>query len=126
MGLPVGKFVRSGDYPSIKPHPCITHDNPWSVAQIFFPIQATKIYDNRQIVMTLVHDVRNKCETIFRRYPNIEELVKRMGWSFRVQPEELVIKFSSRRDTPGREFLRLLAIRIAIYIAVSPALVPHC
>lgn len=27
VGLPQGKLVRSGDYVSIKPHHCMTHDN---------------------------------------------------------------------------------------------------
>lgn len=82
MGLPVGKFVRSGDYVSIKPHHCMTHDNSWPVAQKFFSIGATKIHDNRQIVMTLDHDVQNKSETNLRKYQNIEELAKRMGVDF--------------------------------------------
>lgn len=82
VGLPVGKFVRSGDYVSIKPHHCMTHDNSWPVAQKFFSIGATKIHDNRQIVMTLDHDVQNKSETNLRKYQNIEELAKRMGVDF--------------------------------------------
>ena len=79
VGLPVGKFVRSGDSVSIKPHYCMTHDNSWPVAQKLFFIGAAKIQGNRQLVMTLDHDVQNKNETNLRKYPNIHELVKRMG-----------------------------------------------
>ncbi|RPA94715.1 homoaconitase [Choiromyces venosus 120613-1] len=82
VGLPAGKFVRSGDYVSIKPHHCMTHDNSWPVAQKFFSIGATKIHDNRQVVMTLDHDVQNKSETNLRKYQNIEELAKKMGVDF--------------------------------------------
>ncbi|KAG0126684.1 hypothetical protein HOY82DRAFT_508321 [Tuber indicum] len=82
VGLPVGKFLRSGDYVSIKPHHCMTHDNSWPVAQKFFSIGATRIHDNRQVVMTLDHDVQNKSETNLRKYRNIEELAKRMGVDF--------------------------------------------
>ncbi|KAG0634486.1 hypothetical protein HOY80DRAFT_912216 [Tuber brumale] len=82
VGLPVGKFVRSGDYVSIKPHHCMTHDNSWPVAQKFFSIGATRIHDNSQVVMTLDHDVQNKSETNLRKYQNIEELAKKMGVDF--------------------------------------------
>ncbi|PWW76809.1 homoaconitase [Tuber magnatum] len=82
VGLPVGKFVRSGDYVSIKPHHCMTHDNSWPVAQKFLSIGATKIHDSRQVVMTLDHDVQNKSEANLRKYQNIEELAGKMGVDF--------------------------------------------
>lgn len=82
VGLPAGKAVRSGDYVSIKPHHCMTHDNSWPVAQKFFSIGATGIHDNRQVVMTLDHDVQNDSETNLRKYRNIEELARKQGVDF--------------------------------------------
>jgi homoaconitate hydratase len=34
VGLPQGKYVRSGDYVTIQPARCMTHDNTWPVAQV--------------------------------------------------------------------------------------------
>ena len=45
-------------------------------------IGATKIYDKRQIVMTLDHDVQNKSESNLKKYRQIEEFAKRQGVDF--------------------------------------------
>lgn len=82
VGLPAGKAVRSGDYVSIRPHHCMTHDNSWPVAQKFFSIGATHIHNNRQVVMTLDHDVQNDSEANLRKYRNIEELARKQGVDF--------------------------------------------
>ena len=82
VGVPPGKFVRSGDYVTIRPHHCMTHDNSWPVAQKFFSIGASRILDNRQVVMTLDHDVQNVGETNLRKYRNIQELAQKMGVDF--------------------------------------------
>jgi homoaconitate hydratase len=63
VGLPSGKKVRAGDYVSISPAQCMTHDNSWPVVTKFTSIGATKIYNKRQVVMTLDHDVQNKSES---------------------------------------------------------------
>jgi len=34
VGLPEGKNVHSGDYVTIRPAKCMTHDNTWPVAQV--------------------------------------------------------------------------------------------
>jgi homoaconitate hydratase len=80
--LPAGKVVRSGDYVSIQPHKCMTHDNSWPVATKFFSIGATKVNDTEQIVLTLDHDVQNKSEANLRKYKNIEEFAKQQGIVF--------------------------------------------
>ncbi|CCX13019.1 Similar to Homoaconitase, mitochondrial; acc. no. Q6BM98 [Pyronema omphalodes CBS 100304] len=80
--LPEGKFVRSGDYVSIQPHKCMTHDNSWPVATKFFSIGATKVDNTEQIVLTLDHDVQNKSEANLRKYKNIEEFAKQQGIVF--------------------------------------------
>lgn len=82
VGLPEGKFVKSGDYVTISPHHCMTHDNSWPVALKFMSIGATKINDSKQIVMTLDHDVQNKSEKNLTKYKQIEEFAKKQGVDF--------------------------------------------
>ncbi|KAF8426029.1 hypothetical protein EV426DRAFT_594791 [Tirmania nivea] len=81
-GLAPGKFVKAGDYVSIKPHHCMTHDNSWPVATKFMSIGASKIFDNKQVVMTLDHDVQNKSEANLKKYENIEMFAKMQGVDF--------------------------------------------
>jgi homoaconitate hydratase len=82
LGLPKDKFVQSGDYVTLSPHHCMTHDNSWPVALKFMSIGATEIHDKKQIVMTLDHDVQNKSESNLKKYRLIEEFAKRQGVPF--------------------------------------------
>ena len=82
QGLPDGKFVKSGDYVTLSPHHCMTHDNSWPVATKFMSIGATKIHDNKQVVMTLDHDVQNKSEKNLKKYEQIESFAKSQGVDF--------------------------------------------
>ncbi|KAK3308496.1 uncharacterized protein B0T15DRAFT_524556 [Chaetomium strumarium] len=82
VGLAPGKKVRAGDYVTLAPHHCMTHDNSWPVAMKFMSIGASKIHDNKQIVMTLDHDVQNKSEANLKKYRQIEEFAKKHGVDF--------------------------------------------
>ncbi|KAK3358934.1 hypothetical protein B0T25DRAFT_514571 [Lasiosphaeria hispida] len=82
VGLPPGKKVKAGDYVTLSPHHCMTHDNSWPVAMKFMSIGASKIHDNRQVVMTLDHDVQNKSESNLKKYRQIEEFAKHHGVDF--------------------------------------------
>lgn len=82
VGLAAGKKVRAGDYVTLSPHRCMTHDNSWPVALKFMSIGASQIHDNRQIVMTLDHDVQNKTETNLKKYRQIEEFAQKHGVDF--------------------------------------------
>ncbi|KAI9367757.1 mitochondrial Homoaconitase [Aspergillus egyptiacus] len=82
VGLPPGKKVKSGDYVSIVPHHCMSHDNSWPIAKKFMDIGATKIHDDRQVVMTLDHDVQNKSESNLKKYKQIEEFAGKYGVDF--------------------------------------------
>ncbi len=81
-GLPRGKVVRAGDYVSIKPYRCMTHDNSWPVALKFMAIGASKIHDPKQVVMTLDHDVQNRSESNLKKYRQIEEFARSQGVDF--------------------------------------------
>ena len=82
VGLPKDKFVKSGDYVTIAPHHCMTHDNSWPVALKFMSIGASKLKDSKQVVMTLDHDVQNKSEKNLTKYRQIEEFAKKQGVDF--------------------------------------------
>ncbi|OLL25668.1 Homoaconitase, mitochondrial [Neolecta irregularis DAH-3] len=82
VGLQPGKFVHSGDYVSIKPEHVMSHDNSWPVAQKFINIGASKIYDSRQAVLTLDHDVQNKSLENLQKYRNIEQFARKHGIDF--------------------------------------------
>ncbi|EGV60832.1 mitochondrial Homoaconitase [Yamadazyma tenuis] len=82
VGLPSDKRVFSGDYVSIQPAHCMSHDNSWPVATKFMGLGASKVKDNRQIVCTLDHDVQNKSEKNLAKYTNIENFAKEQGIDF--------------------------------------------
>lgn len=82
VGLPEGKIVKSGDYVSIKPAHCMSHDNSWPVALKFKGLGYKSVKDNRQVVMTLDHDVQNKSEKNLEKYRNIEQFGKEQGIDF--------------------------------------------
>ncbi|CAN9172186.1 unnamed protein product [Alternaria alternata] len=82
VGVAQGKVLRSGDYVTLQPHKCMTHDNSWPVALKFMGIGATKINDPKQIVMTLDHDVQNKTEKNLKKYSQIEEFAQKQDVVF--------------------------------------------
>ncbi|ERS99142.1 homoaconitate hydratase LYS4 [Sporothrix schenckii 1099-18] len=82
VGLAAGKIVKSGDYVTLQPAKCMSHDNSWPVALKFMNIGATKIRDPSQIVMTLDHDVQNKSESNLTKYRQIEEFAGKQGVDF--------------------------------------------
>lgn len=82
VGLAPGKKVHAGDYVTLSPHRCMTHDNSWPVALKFMSIGATRLHDNKQVVMTLDHDVQNKSETNLKKYRQIEDFAARHGVDF--------------------------------------------
>ncbi|ORY74145.1 homoaconitase [Protomyces lactucae-debilis] len=74
--------VVSGSYVSIRPQHVMSHDNSWPVATKFMGIGATRIKDNRQVVMTLDHDVQNKSAKNLEKYANIEAFAKKHSVDF--------------------------------------------
>ncbi|SCU95592.1 LANO_0E10792g1_1 [Lachancea nothofagi CBS 11611] len=82
VGLADGKKVASGDYVSIQPAHCMSHDNSWPVALKFMGLGASKVKDRKQIVNTLDHDVQNTSETNLTKYKNIENFAKKQGIDF--------------------------------------------
>ena len=77
-----GDIVRSGDYLSISPKHVMTHDNSGAVIPKFRAIGASKIYDPRQVVFTLDHNVQDTSEANLAKYRKIEEFAKQHGIDF--------------------------------------------
>ena len=82
VGLAKDKFVRAGDYVTISPHRCMTHDNSMPVAMKFMSIGASKLKDPKQIVIALDQDVQNKSEKNLTKYRQIEEFARKQGVDF--------------------------------------------
>lgn len=82
VDLPKDKIVHSGDYVSIKPAHCMSHDNSWPVALKFMGLGAKEIRYPRQIVNTLDHDIQNRDDKNLTKYKNIENFAKSHGVDF--------------------------------------------
>ena len=82
FGLDVKHEVHAGDYLSIKPAYVMTHDNTGAVIPKFKSIGATKLFNPRQVVNTLDHNVQDKTEKNLEKYKKIEEFAKSMGIDF--------------------------------------------
>lgn len=68
IGLAPGKVVQTGDYVTIAPHHCMTHDNSMPVLLKFSSIGATKIHDSKQPVLALDHNIQDKSELNLTKY----------------------------------------------------------
>jgi homoaconitate hydratase len=82
VGLDKNHVVHSGDYLSIKPAYVMTHDNTGAVIPKFRSIGASRLFNPRQVVHTLDHNVQDKSEKNLEKYKKIEEFSKSMGADF--------------------------------------------
>jgi len=82
VGLDQNQEVHAGDYISIKPAYVMTHDNTGAVIPKFNSIGAAKLFNPRQVVHTLDHNVQDKSEKNLAKYKKIEEFSKSMGADF--------------------------------------------
>ena len=65
-GLAKDHEVHSGDYIMIQPAYVMTHDNTGAVIPKFKSIGAKKLFNPRQVVHTLDHDIQNKSDKNYR------------------------------------------------------------
>ncbi len=82
VGLPAGQEVHAGDFLSIRPAHCMTHDNTGAVIPKFGSIGAKKVHDPRQPVFALDHDIQNKSPENLATYAKIEAFAKQHGVDF--------------------------------------------
>ncbi|HXX02159.1 MAG TPA: hypothetical protein VEJ00_13160, partial [Candidatus Acidoferrales bacterium] len=64
--------LRAGDFLSVRPFHVMTHDNSSAVMSKFKAIGAKKIYDPKQLVFALDHDIQNREEANLKKYRSIE------------------------------------------------------
>ena len=74
--------LRTGDFVSIRPFHTMTHDNTSAVMSKFKTIGAKKIYDPKQLVFALDHDIQNRDEANLKKYRSIEAFAKEHGVDF--------------------------------------------
>jgi homoaconitate hydratase len=82
VGLPAGQSVHAGDFLSVRPRHCMTHDNTDAVIPKFKSIGATRIHDPRQPVFCLDHDIQNRSEENLGKYTKIEQFARTHGVDF--------------------------------------------
>jgi homoaconitate hydratase len=81
-GLTPGHEVHTGDFLSIRPAQCMTHDNTDAVIPKFKSIGATKIHDPAQLVFALDHDIQNTSAENLAKYAKIEQFARQHGVAF--------------------------------------------
>ncbi len=74
--------LRAGDFVSIRPFHVMTHDNTSAVMSKFKSIGASKIFDPKQLVLALDHDIQNREESNLKKYRSIEAFAKEHGVDF--------------------------------------------
>ncbi|MBZ5663368.1 MAG: homoaconitase, partial [Acidobacteriia bacterium] len=74
--------LRTGDFLSIHPHRCMTHDNTSAVMSKFKGIGAKKVKDAQQLTFALDHDIQNHDEANLKKYRAIEAFAKEQGVDF--------------------------------------------
>ncbi len=74
--------LRAGDFVSIRPFHTMTHDNTSAVISKFRAVGAKKIYDSKQLVFALDHDIQNRDDANLKKYASIEAFAKQHGVDF--------------------------------------------
>jgi homoaconitate hydratase len=76
------RLLRAGDFVSIRPSHVMTHDNTSAVMSKFKSIGAKQIYDPKQLVFALDHDIQNHDEANLKKYRSIEAFAREHGIGF--------------------------------------------
>jgi len=76
------RALRAGDFLSIRPAHVMTHDNTSAVLSKFKAIGAKKIFNPKQLVFALDHDIQNHEEANLKKYRSIETFACVYGIDF--------------------------------------------
>jgi homoaconitate hydratase len=82
VGLPAGFRVHAGDFVSTRPRHVMTHDNTGAVIPKFRSVGASKVFDPRQPVVILDHDVQNETSENLAKYAAIDAFTREHGITF--------------------------------------------
>lgn len=75
-------FLNSGDYVRIRPSHILTHDNTSAVLDKFEQLGSPPMFDRRQPVFALDHNVQDKSSANLAKYARIEQFAQRAGVAF--------------------------------------------
>jgi homoaconitate hydratase len=82
VGLPAGHEVHAGDFLSVRPLHCLTHDNTSAVIPKFKQMGAKRIFDPGQPVFALDHDIQNQSPENLEKYAKIRAFACDNGIAF--------------------------------------------
>ena len=82
LGLAEGEKAYSGDFLTIQPRHIMTHDNTSAVIKKFTGLGAEKIYNPRQPVFAIDHDIQNTTPENLGKYAGIEQFARKQGVDF--------------------------------------------
>ncbi len=82
VGLPTGAEVHAGDFVSVRPSHCMTHDNTGAVIPKWKSMGCTRIFDPKQPVIPIDHDVQNDSAENLAKYAAIEAFATQHGLAF--------------------------------------------
>jgi homoaconitate hydratase len=74
--------LRPGDVIALRPRHLMTHDNTAAVISKFRAIGATRIFDPRQPVFALDHEIQSSEESNLKKYAQIEAFAREHGIDF--------------------------------------------
>src|SRR5436189_3056671 len=80
--LEPNQLVHSGDFITIRPKHVMTHDNTGAVIPKFKQIGAKKIFDPRQPVFAIDHDIQNVTPENLGKYAKIDSFAREQGVDF--------------------------------------------
>jgi len=82
VGLADGQRVHAGDYIQFRPKHVMTHDNTGAVMPKFKTIGAPGIFDPKQPVFCIDHDIQNMSPENLGKYAKIEAFAREHGIDF--------------------------------------------
>jgi homoaconitate hydratase len=82
VGLPAGHEVHAGDFLSVRPLHCMTHDNTSAVIPKFRQMGAKRLFDRSQPVFALDHDIQNQSPDNLEKYAKIQAFASEHGVAF--------------------------------------------
>lgn len=74
--------LRAGDFLTIRPYHVMTHDNTSAVIKKFKGLGVAKIFDPKQLVFALDHDIQNHSDENLAKYRTIEKFALENGIDF--------------------------------------------
>ena len=74
--------VKSGDYVTIQPAFVMTHDNTGAVMPKFNKLETSSVFNPRQLVFTLDHNIQDTSSQNLQKYEKIEAFARKMSIDF--------------------------------------------